>query len=168
MNEHMRLARLTNLLYGLAVITFAGTMVELLAAKHFQEPIQLLPFVLCGLGLVLVTWVWKAPSRAAVQALRGLMAVSAAASLLGVWKHVEGNIGFILEMHPTTSGWPLILGALTGRAPLLASGALALAATIAIIATFAAGWDWNGSRAARWESFAAGGSAPPLRSGAAR
>jgi len=90
-------------------------------------------------GFILVLLAWQRPGWATVQALRGLMLVTAAATLLGIWKHIEGNIGFIREMHPATSGWPLIQGALTGRAPLLASGVLA-AATTAIAATFAAGW----------------------------
>jgi hypothetical protein len=128
MSDQERLARLTNLLYGLATVMFGGTILELLAAKHYQDPVQLIPFALCGAG------------TATVQGLRILMLVTAAATLLGIWKHIEGNIGFIREMHPATSGWPLIAGALTGRAPLLASGVLAAAATTAFAATFAAGW----------------------------
>ncbi len=140
MSDRERLARLTNFLYGLAAVMFGGTIVELLAARHFQEPVQLIPFLLCGVGLVAVLLAWRRPERMTVQGLRGLMLVTAAATVLGIWKHIEGNIEFIHEMHPTTTGWPLIVGALTGRAPLLASGALAAAATTAITATFAAGW----------------------------
>src|SRR5215213_4802731 len=83
-------------------------------------------------------------AQATAQGLRSLMLVRAAATLLRIWKHVEGNIGFIHEMHPGTSGWPLLAGALTGRAPLLASGALALTATTAITVTFAASWSVRG------------------------
>src|SRR3954453_19043110 len=140
MSDSERLTRLTNLLYGLAAVMFGGTIIELLAAKHYQEPMQLIPFALCVAGLVAGLLAWKRPRPATVQGMRGLMVVTAAATLLGIWKHIEGNIGFIHEMHPTTSGWPLIYGALTGRAPLLASGVLAAAAISAIAATFAAGW----------------------------
>jgi type IV secretory pathway TrbL component len=72
------------------------------------------------------------------------------------------------EMHPDVSGWPLIVAALTGRAPLLASGALAVAAGIAIAATFAAGWELNGARTAHAE--AASGKPMPgrLRSASVR
>jgi len=134
MSDRERLARLTNLLYSLATVMFGGTILELLAAKHFQDPVQLIPFALCGVGFVAVLLAWKRPGWATVQGLRALMLVTAAATLLGIWKHVEGNIGFIHEMHPATSGWPLLVGALTGRAPLLASGVLALAATTAVAA----------------------------------
>jgi hypothetical protein len=146
MSDHERLARLTNLLYGLAAVMFAGTIVELFAAKHFQEPMQLVPFALCGAGIVAVLLAWKRPGFATVQGMRLLMVVIAAGTLLGIWKHIEGNLGFIREMHPNTTGWPLILGALTGRAPLLASGVLAAAATTSIAATFAAGWNLRGPR----------------------
>jgi hypothetical protein len=143
MSDRERLARLTNLLYGLAAVMFGGTILELLAAKHYQDPVQLIPFALCGAGLIAVLLAWQRPGWATVQGLRSLMLVTAAATLLGIWKHIEGNIGFIHEMHPGTTGWPLLMGALTGRAPLLASGVLA-AATTAIAATFAAGWSLRG------------------------
>lgn len=145
MSDRERLASLARFLHGLAAVMFAGTILELIAARHFQEPLQFIPFVLCGAGLIAVLLTWKRPERAVVQTARVLMLIIAAGSLLGVWKHIEGNIGFILELHPDTTGWPLIQGALTGRAPLLASGTLAATATIAIAATFAAGWSWNGS-----------------------
>ena len=140
MSDHERLTRLSNLLYGLAAVIFAGTVLELIATKHYGEPIQLVPLVLCGAGLVGVVLAWKRPDRQIVQALRILMALTAAATVLGIWKHIEGNIGFEREMHPNSTGWPLIEGALTGGAPPLASGALAVEASIAIAATVAAGW----------------------------
>jgi hypothetical protein len=143
MSDQERLMRLTNLLYGLAAVMFGGTILELVAARHYQDPVQLIPFALCATGFVAVLLAWKRPGWATVQALRLLMLVTAA-TLLGIWKHIEGNIGFIHEMHPATSGWPLLAGALTGRAPLLASGVLAAAATTAIAATFAAGWSVRG------------------------
>ena len=141
MSAQDRLSRLTGFLYGLAIVMFAGTILELVAAKHFQEPIQFVPFALCAAGIGAVFLAWRRPDRRIILGLRALMVVTAAGTLLGIWKHVEGNMGFILEMHPGTSGWPLIAGALTGRAPLLASGVLATSAVIATAATFAAGWD---------------------------
>jgi hypothetical protein len=141
MSAQDRLSRLTGFLYGLAIVMLAGTIVELIAAKHFQEPLQLVPFVLCVAGIGAVLLAWRRPERRTIQGLRVLMVVTAGGTLLGIWKHVEGNMGFIQEMHPGTTGWPLITGALTGRAPLLASGVLAASSVIAIAATFAAGWD---------------------------
>ena len=144
MTERDRLNRLANLLYGLAIVLFIGTFLELLAAKHFQEPMQLVPVVLCIVGAALVALAWKQPSREIIQGMRGAMVVIAAASILGVWKHIEGNVGFVQEMHPDSSGTALLVGALTGRAPLLASGALAVTGVVALLATVAAGWSWRG------------------------
>lgn len=141
MSAQDRLSRLTGFLYGLAIIMFGGTILELIAAKHFQEPMQIVPFALCVAGIGAVFLAWRRPDRRVILGLRALMLLTAAGTALGIWKHVEGNMGFILEMHPGTSGWALISGALTGRAPLLASGVLAASAVIAIAATFAAGWD---------------------------
>lgn len=141
MSAQARLTRLTGFLYGLAIVMFAGTIMELIAAKHYQEPVQLVPFVLCVAGIGVVLLAWRRPDWRIIQGLRVLMLVTAAGTVLGIWKHVEGNMGFILEMHPGAGGWPLISGALTGRAPLLASGVLAASAVIATAATFAAGWD---------------------------
>lgn len=145
MSAQERLDRLTTLLYGLAAFIFAGTIVELFAAKHFSDPVQLVPFALCAVGLVLVMLAWKRPTRRIVQILRLDMALTATATLLGIWKHIEGNIGFAREMHPDVAGLPLVQAALTGRAPLLASGALAISATIALLATYAAEWELRGS-----------------------
>lgn len=153
MSAQDRLARLTGFLYGLAIVMFAGTILELIAAKHYQEPVQIIPFALCFVGIGAVLLAWRRPDRRIILGLRALMVVTAGGTMLGIWKHIEGNMGFILEMHPGTSGWPLISGALTGRAPLLASGVLAASAVIATAATFAAGWD-----------LAASGRSEPVRS----
>ncbi len=147
MNDQQRLARLAAALYGMAAVVFAGTFLELIAARHYESAVQLIPFALCGAGIVVVVLAWRRPGRAIVQSLRVLMGITAAATLLGIWKHVEGNAGFVQEMHPGVTGWPLLQAAMTGRAPLLASGALAVGAAIAIVATFAAGWEPNGRRA---------------------
>jgi hypothetical protein len=126
---------------------------------------QLVPLVLCAVGLVAVLLAWKRPARDTVQTMRALMLVTAGASLLGMWQHIQGNVGFIHEMHPNVSGWPLIVGALTGRAPLLASGALAATGAVAIVATFAAGWDVRGLAPQRRPAPAANqmGSSVPAR-----
>jgi hypothetical protein len=164
MSDSERLARLTTLLYALSAALFAGTIVELLSAKHFQEPMQLVPFALCVAGLVTIGVAWKRPSQQSVLALRLVMLITAGGSLLGMWEHIEGNMGFIQEMHPDVTGWRLLLGAITGRAPLLASGALAAAGVIAVVATFAAGWGLRGAPDIRREGTISGEMAPALGS----
>lgn len=148
MSDNERLARLMGLLYGLAAAMFAGTILELIAAGHYEEPVQLIPFALCATGIVAIFLAWKRPGRATVQSLRVVMLVTAGATVLGIWKHLESNMVSILERDPSLAGWPLLSAAMAGRAPLLASGVLAAGATIAIAAPFAAGWSLRGRRVA--------------------
>lgn len=139
-DDQLRLSRLTRFLYGLAAAMFGGTILELLAAQHYEEPAQLIPFVLCLAGLASLALAWRRPERASILGLRLLMAATAGGALLGVWKHLESNMVSIAERTPGTEGVALLTSALSGRAPLLASGVLAAAAVVAITATFADGW----------------------------
>ena len=89
MSDQERLQRLANVLYGVASVMFGGTFLELLAAKHFQEPLQLVPIVITLASLVLILTAWKRPGRSIINLMRAAMVITAPASLLGVWKHIE-------------------------------------------------------------------------------
>ena len=128
--------RLRTFLLALAASLCAGTIVELLLAEHTETPIQLIPFVLCGVALVAVLAALVRPQRATLIGLRAVMALMIAGSCLGVFEHVQGNLGFELEIHPNATAGAVWLDALKGAAPLLAPGILALAAVIAIAATY--------------------------------
>jgi hypothetical protein len=138
MSAATRLGQLRTFLFALAASLFAGTVVELIAVKHYQDPIQLVPFALCGLGLIAIAVVWSRPGRTTVLAFRMLMLVIASGSGLGVYKHIEGNYEFAHEIHPRASATSLITSAVTGRDPPMAPGILAIGASIAVAATFAA------------------------------
>ncbi len=138
MNASLTLQRLHCVLYWLAVVLFFGTIAELLAARHWKDPIQFLPFALCLLGLALL---WRVRAEATpdrVKQVRIGMIGIALASLIGVYEHLQGNLGFIHETRPHADLKTTILGMLTGHAPLLASGVLAVAAVVSIAATEAA------------------------------
>jgi hypothetical protein len=137
MNAAARLGQLRTFLFALAASLFAGTILELLSVKHYKEPVQLIPFALCGLGLVSIAVVWSRPGRTTVLAFRVLMLVIAGGSGLGVYMLIKGNYEFAHEIHPRASTSSLITSALTGRDPLMAPGTLAIGAAIAIAATFA-------------------------------
>ena len=137
MSGDSTLRRLRIFLQLLAATLFAGTIVELLAAKHYADLLQLVPFGLCGLGLLTLGVVWTRPSRLTVLALRATMTVIALGSLLGVYEHIRGNLEFAREIHPRASTISLLQTAFTGRNPLGAPGLLAVAAAVAIAATVA-------------------------------
>ncbi len=136
MNADLILARLRRFLLGLSGFLLLGTLGELIAIQHTQEPLQLVPFVLCGLGLVAVAAALARPGRQTLMALRLLMIPLALGSLLGVWEHVQSNIAFYQEVHASATTAQLIGAAVGGRNPLLAPGMLALAAALAAAATY--------------------------------
>lgn len=130
------LTRLRLFLLGLAGFMCAGTIVELLLGGHTESPTQLIPFALCALGLVAVGWALARPGRASLLGLRAVMGLLLAGSLFGVYEHLEHNLGFELEIRPGATIADVWLAALQGASPLLAPGILALAAIIAIAATY--------------------------------
>ena len=129
--------RLRRLLLLLTAVVFVMTPVELVLAKHYDEPVKFIPFVLCALGLLSVLLVWRQPSRRTLLALRAVMVVIALGGLLGGYEHLSDNLEFALETHPGVPMSSLLVSALQGASPLLAPGILALAAVLGIGATYA-------------------------------
>lgn len=136
MSDRQRLRRLRSVLFALAATLFLGTVIELLAVKHYDSRLQLLPFALCGIGFVAVAIAWTKPLPKAVLAIRLLMFLTAVGSLWGVYAHIEGNYDFAREIRPRESMTAHIRSALTGRDPLIAPGILAIGAIVTLAATY--------------------------------
>ena len=128
--------RLRFFLLAVAGCICAGTIVELLLAKHTETAVQLIPFALCGLGLLTVAAALVRPRRGMLIALRVIMPLLLFGSLLGVYEHMQGNLAFELEIRPGATASDVWLKALQGADPLLAPGVLALAASLALAATY--------------------------------
>lgn len=137
MIERVALRRLRVFLHLFAAGLFVGTIAELLSAKHYADPVQLVPFALCGLGLLALAAVWVSPERRVLWGVGLLMGVIASGSLLGIYEHIQGNIDLVHEIHRNPTNRQLIDAVLTGRNPLLAPGTLAVAAGIAIAGLYA-------------------------------
>src|SRR5690242_8283953 len=58
----MQLQRTQRLLYLLAILVFLASMVELLAAKHYKELEQLIPFAIAIIGILSVLGNWLRPT----------------------------------------------------------------------------------------------------------
>ena len=136
MRPEVTLARLRRFLLALAVVLLAGAVAELWFVEHTEDTVQLVPFVLCGLGAAAVVVALLRPGRVALWALRAVMLLVAAGSLLGVYLHVESNFELERELNPSMSAGQVLLGALGGANPLLAPGVLAVAALLALAATY--------------------------------
>ena len=136
MNPEVVLRRLRLFLLALSAALLCGAVTELWLVEHTEDPLQLIPFVLCGLGAVALIVALLRPTRATLWALRACMLLVAAGSLLGVYLHVESNFGLERELNPGMSAGQVLLGALGGANPLLAPGVLAIAAVLALAATY--------------------------------
>lgn len=139
MNEGAALRRLRTFLQVLAVAFFVGAIGELLAAKHYESAVQLIPFGLCGLGVGAVLALRRHPTPAVIRAIRSLMIVIAIGSLFGIFEHVAGNIDFVRETRPHAGTMTLVIDTLQGGVPILAPGVLVVGAAVTWAATFASG-----------------------------
>lgn len=136
MSDAVVLSRLRRFLLGLAAFMSAGTIVELALSEHWENAVQILPFVLCLLSLVAIVVTLLRPRRGFVRMLRWVMVLAFIGSLFGVYEHIEHNIEFALEIRPNAVITDVFLDALAGANPLLAPGMLAFTALLALAATY--------------------------------
>lgn len=136
MNPERTLQRLRTFLLALSGLICLATPVELLAAEHYQEPTQIIPFLLSALGALAVLAVMWRPQRRTLLWLRGVMLSLVVGSLIGVYLHIDGNLAFAREVDPGATAAETWLAAFQGAAPMLAPGILALAGVMAMAATY--------------------------------
>lgn len=131
--------RLRRYLLLLAAAVCGGTPVELwfIDKYHAGEPIQLVPYVLCALGLVALVALLVRPSRVTVLAARGVMALLLVGSLVGIFEHIQTNYEGEAEMRPNAPVSEVLPKALRGAAPLGAPAVLAMAGALGLGATMA-------------------------------
>ncbi|MDQ3648665.1 MAG: hypothetical protein M3458_00010 [Acidobacteriota bacterium] len=130
------LSRLRRFLLVFSVLLFGGTVVELSLVNHTEDAVQLIPFVLCGLGSVATLVVLLRPQRTTVLGMRICMGLVVGGSLFGIYEHLESNVEFQREINPRQSTGDMILSALAGANPLLAPGMLAVAGVLALVVTY--------------------------------
>ena len=128
--------RLRAFLFALAGAMCLGTIVELALANHTKQAIQWLPFGLCLAGLAAVAAAWLRPARGTLWSLRLVMGAAALGSLIGGYEHLASNLEVVSETKPGLALLPALWLAAHGAAPLLAPGILAVAACVAIAATY--------------------------------
>lgn len=133
--EHIE-SRLRRFLLLVTASIFVATPVELVLEEHTKEPLQLIPFVLCGVGLLTIVAALLHPQRTTMLALRGIMLLVALGGLLGIGLHLLSNFEFEREIRPNTTMGDAIINTLKGANPLLAPGILVVAALIAVAATY--------------------------------
>lgn len=119
-----------------ACATCAGVMVELWLTGHYDEPLQLAPFIVCGIGIVLLLAALAQPKRGVLRVLQALMIVMALVGAVGTIVHLNGDLELAQEVKPAQVQSQPVWMALTGHNPALAPGALCITALIALAATY--------------------------------
>ena len=114
MRKHSVEKQLRRFLLAVSVCVFAGTVVELLFAEHAESVVQIVPFVLCGLGAAMALAAFYAPRRKVLLLLRGVMAVVVLGSVFGWYEHFEHNLAFELEIRPNATPGDVFWEALHG------------------------------------------------------
>ncbi len=130
------LRRLRRFLLVLVLFLFGGALVELWLVGHTEDPIQWIAFALAGAGALSVTLTLFHFGSATVRLLRVCMLVIALGSLFGMYEHFTGNVGLAREVQPNSTATQLFWRGLQGGNPLLAPGVLAVAAVLALSATY--------------------------------
>lgn len=139
MSDSALLDRTRQLLLGLSGLMFGATIVELVFAEHTDGLIQLLPFACCVLGLLMLVIVWRNHDPSRVRMTRVVLSLIVAASVFGMAEHLWNAYLMTRDFHPGIDGWELVRTTLTSSIPLLAPGALAAGAFVALIATYGLG-----------------------------
>ena len=120
----------------LAALVLLSALAELWLVEHTQDLLQLVPFALCGVGLVALAAAALRPGKSTLIALRAVMLLVALGGLVGVATHLLQNLAFEHEIRPNSTLWAALAAGLKGAAPILAPGVLVFAALLALIATY--------------------------------
>ena len=128
--------QLRRFLLAVSAFVFVATVAELWLVEHAESFVQIVPFILCAIGIFGILLAAARPSRNVLLATRVLMGIVAAGSLYGWYEHISHNLAFELEIRPNATAESVFWEALSGASPLLAPGILALGALLAIAATY--------------------------------
>jgi hypothetical protein len=130
MSSDTVLARLRQFLLSISAGIFVMTGIELIFVSHWNETIQLLPFGLCILGLISLTFAYFRPGRGTAKTLYWSMIVVGVCSFIGFYEHMANNLSFWMEIQPNATPGELIVATFNGGIPVLAPGILLLGAVI--------------------------------------
>lgn len=103
MNSDQSLARIRQFLLIISAAVFVMTVTELFFLSHWSETIQLLPFVLSGLGLITLALAYFRPSPVTIKVLQWSMILIGLCSLIGIYEHMINNYGFQIEIQPNAT-----------------------------------------------------------------
>ena len=125
------------LILAVLFVGLFGTGAELLLLKHTGSVWELIPLVLIGLALVVLTWHAITKHPASARAVQGIMGLFLLAGVAGIALHYQSSIEFKLETNPSLVGWALFWAAITATTPpALAPGAMIQLGLLGLIYTY--------------------------------
>ncbi|HEV8600040.1 MAG TPA: hypothetical protein VGQ69_11815 [Gemmatimonadales bacterium] len=133
--RHAALGALRGLLLIILLLGIVGTGIELLLLEHTEGVWQLVPLLLLGVALLVLTWHLIARSPASVRVTQLLMLTFILSGFAGLLLHYRGNVEFERELHTAAAGFELFWEAIKGATPTLAPGAMIQLGLIGLVYT---------------------------------
>ena len=87
------------LILAVLFVGLFGMGAELLLLQHTKSPWELIPLVLIGLALVILTWHAITGYPASVRAVQGIMGLFLIAGVAGIALHYQSSVEFKLETN---------------------------------------------------------------------
>ena len=78
---------------------------------------EMIPVVLIGLALVILTWHAITKYPASVRAVQGVMGLFLIAGVAGIALHYQSSMEFKLETNPALIGWSLFWAVMSAKTP---------------------------------------------------
>ena len=125
------------LILAVLFVGLFGMGAELLLLQHTKSPWELIPLVLIGFALAILTWHAITKHPASVRAVQGIMGLFLIAGVAGIALHYQSSMEFKLETNPALSGWPLFWAVMTAKTPpALAPGAMIQLGLLGLVYTY--------------------------------
>lgn len=106
------------------VIGAVGLVGELVLLEHYEDTLQLAPFGLLVLTLLVTAWHWLDGRKRSLRAFQSVMLLLVIAGPVGMFLHLKGNYEMEREFDPSLLGLDLWTSVFRGEAPALAPGTL--------------------------------------------
>ena len=125
------------LILALLFVGLFGMGAELLLLQHTRSAWELIPLVLMGLALLILTWHVIVQHRASVRGIQAIMGLFLIAGVAGIALHYQSSMEFKLETNPALSGWPLFWAVMTAKTPpALAPGTMIQLGLLGLVYTY--------------------------------
>ncbi|UBU12885.1 hypothetical protein [Nonomuraea gerenzanensis] len=127
-------------LLALVAIGIVGAALELAFERHWESPVQLIPWVALAVQVVALVLLLLRDSGPVLTVVRVLAAIVLLCSLYGVYTHVSVNFGMGAmdpqwDSYSPLTQWWYALTKSVGMAPPLAPGMLAQSALLLLLAS---------------------------------